>query len=141
MSRKVITSVLAIGLALTVVACSSDDADDASSTPVAASDDTTATTETTDTTVAEDTCEAFCATNDEIDALFGDAEEPTALIDAANEALALTPDLVAEAHEDIAADVDVIVAATGAVAAGDPAGFATVEVQDATAAVNEFCGV
>ena len=64
------------------------------------------------------------------------------MIDAANEALALTPDLVAEAPEEVAADVEVIVAATEAVASGeDPAGFATAEFQDATAAVNELCGV
>ena len=132
-----LVAVFALGL----LACGSDDADPPAATtePTGAPADTTA---ASDTTVApSDDAAAFCATNDEIDALFGDAEEPQALIDAANQALALTPDLVAEAPEEIAGDVDVIVTATEAVAAGDPAGFATVEFQDATAAVNDLCGV
>lgn len=133
-----LVAVFALGL----LACGSDDADPPAATttePTGAPADTTA---ASDTTVApSDDAAAFCAINDEIDALFGDAEEPQALIDAANQALALTPDLVAEAPEEIAGDVDVIVTATEAVAAGDPAGFATVEFQDATAAVNDLCGV
>ncbi len=142
MPSKLITVVAGLALAFGVVACSSDDADDPSTTTVAATEDSTDTTEATDMTVAgEDTDAEFCATNDEIDALFGDAKEPQALIDAANEALALTPDLVAQAPDVLAADVDLIVTATEAVAAGDPAGFATTEFQDATAAVNDFCGV
>ncbi len=35
---------------------------------------------------------------------------------------------------------DLVVGGAEAVAAGDPAGFATQEFQDATAAVDEFCG-
>lgn len=140
MSRTIITSLLAVGLAVAVSGCSSDIADDppvSTTTSAATSGDASAAT----TVVGEDETAAFCATNDEIDALFRDAEEPQALIDAANEALALTPQLVAEAPEELAADVEILVSATEAVAAGDPSGFATVEFRDATAAVDELCGV
>jgi len=51
MSKKLITTILGVGLVLMVVACSSDDDDDPSTTTAAAADDTTDTTETTDTTV------------------------------------------------------------------------------------------
>lgn len=130
-------TILALGLG----ACSSDDADDppATTESTEAAVDIIAGTDTTDTTSGDEGA-AFCATNDEIAALFGDAEEPQAMIDASNEALALTPDLLASAPEELFADVEVIVTATEAVAAGDPAGFATQEFQDATAAVDEFCG-
>jgi hypothetical protein len=130
---------LALTTALGLTSCSDDNTD---------KDAAPATSEAAPTT-AEDETEAsrspatYCAIEVQIDGLLGPAfgsGDPDAIVAASIEAEPLLVEAAAAAPDEIADEVDTLIAAVRAAADGDPSALQTPGVGQASEQVDTFCG-